>query len=275
MVSQTFELDQSKNHILAQYGPSTAADAINKLKSWQLELLKPSNSFLDGLKSKYKKVNISLNESLKRVYLFGSQKQVIEAKAKLLAFLEKIKKTEIKLDSKELVDYLNIPEIKSKILDKLNSTFKEFNENKANQDDKENKRKSFFCTYEAISFSGNGNNENDPAAGILNVYTNLPETVLILQRFILKNIQVNFKIEVKSKSFINSIKNEDKNWSEFYSQKFNNKLTYKLEQKKSDKQESGEKRSKERWYLKLTGLNEYLDDFQLDLKSKFKLVKVN
>ncbi|CAF0810463.1 unnamed protein product [Brachionus calyciflorus] len=248
-----------KNSIINQYGNQTTADSINRLNPIFLDYLKMS-SYLDTIRQLYSKININLNENQKRVYFFGSQKQVTEAKSLILKDLETIKTTNVKLNRKELANFLKKEQVKKRLEEKF--------ENFLIHKEKDVKEKSFF----RYDINTKLKKETNLEEFYLNVHTNCADFIQIVHEFINKNVMVDLKLEINSSQLRDSIRNEDSKWESFYSSKYEDLIDYKMEFHKI-KSKSGSRVVEQKCFLKLTGFKEHVDEFQSDLIKTYKLKK--
>lgn len=113
--SQLIKNSLAKNHIKLQYGPVTTAESITHLEPYKIDFLKQTK-FLAELHKIYPKISVNLNETSKRVYIFGAAGQVSECKQAINKELARLSNKEFRLENREVATYLVEKEIKEHIL---------------------------------------------------------------------------------------------------------------------------------------------------------------
>ena len=258
--------DKISNHIIEQYGRLTEASSINKLDTNQMSFLKQTK-YISFLRSMFPKLSINLNENMKNLYFFGAKEQVISAKLKINSDLSAFKKTEYALETNELAEFLQRPEVRKKILKFINHQMaKHENESK-----KSNVVfKVCYCNFD-ISNSSRTNKENKDES-FLNIFTNLTGFDNVLVNFIHDEIIVNYKIEIPNRhAVLESISKQDQNWTSIYL-KYNKYLDICLEahkEKANILKEIKPKLKPNKWFIKLTGFKEEMEQFKLEFKNKY------
>jgi hypothetical protein len=236
------------------------SDSINRLTQIQIEYLNNSK-YLANVKATFNNLTVTLNEQQKRLYFFGSVKQVTQAKPKIEQELRRLKSQKIKINQ-QLAEYLKIDEIKNKLLRFIEQILR-----KAENPGVKTKRSkevncevnpSYYCSYQIEI----GKKEDKQEESWIVINTNLADIIDILMRFVNESIKTNFKLNIKSSPTLESIKSIDKNWYDFYI-KYKEMVNYILIKEKENNH------SREKWYLLLTGFNENIEKFTSEFNKKF------
>lgn len=93
----------------------TTAESITHLEPYKVDFLKQT-SYLADLRQVYPKISVNLNETSKRVYIFGAASQVNDCKQKIKDELARLDHKEFRLENREVANYLVEKDIKEKIL---------------------------------------------------------------------------------------------------------------------------------------------------------------
>jgi hypothetical protein len=268
------------NHIIEQYGRFTEADSISKLDVNQLEFFKNTN-YISYLRLIYPKLSINLNENLKNLYFFGARDQVNDAKLKIVTDLNAFKTIDFTLNQKELIDFLQKPDVKIKINDFINHYIIDCDKEKRKDETSEKEFgksdvfKVFFCNYQVRHTIMKKENIDPTASGkyFLRVFTNIINFEKVLLRHINESIIVNYKIEIPNhNTILESISKQERNWTDIYL-KYSKYLDLSIESY-METNVLGERKpnwgfKQKKWFIKLTGFRNELEKFKKEFKMKF------
>ena len=198
--------------------------------------------------------------------------KVTEAKLKVSTDLGAFRRVEFSLEHRELAEFLQRPEVRNRIL-KFISAYVSDQEKKL-EAEKENTRV-LYCSFQVKCLKDNKENcvssKNEYTVA---VFTNIVGAEHVLFKHLSDVITVNYKMEVpEHSSLINSIRNQDTEWTDIY-MKYSKSLDFCLESYKEKMNilkeiKLNQKIKPKRWFVKLTGFKEELDQFKLDLEKNF------
>lgn len=276
--SNHFKVDLAKKNLQSLYGKDTLSTSIDKLTPIQIDFFKLSK-YLATLKSEFPKVECNLNENIRNLYFFGTAKQVTEAKTRVLHDLDLIKQTKIKLETKELADFLKKNEVKQKIIKFIETIM-----NRQKYHSQKGKLKNIgkneglvnYCKYEigseVIMEIHEKNKKIENISHCIFIHSNQDGVAEILKKLIADSITANKVYPLKSKRIVDYIKNTHIEWTDFFEKQFRNIIDFNLRERiLINKSISRTKRTHadKTWELKLTGFNEDVDKFIAEFEAKF------
>jgi hypothetical protein len=257
---QTLENKQpvTKSKKKSPYGYVCISQSIDKLKSHQINYLKMTNH-LDKYMHQIKEYfHLNLNEQFKLIYIHGPEKYTCAVKNEIEKLLDRLKYSEFQIDM-DLAKYLRKPFAIEKLRQFLHCQTIE-------PDD--------FCHYEIC--------DNNPS--VLGVYTSLQGLGNFFYEYVLENIQVNYKLNLKNKVLIDMIKDyePDSPWAVFYYRYFNGIVDYRLVEEFMSESEGEETSSQDgnikifdfdnlygSYFLELTGFKDDIQRFCAAVKEIF------